>query len=105
MRFITTSNPRLDHAVEHQKRGNRDPGDADRDEDLPAQSHDLVVAVAWERGAEPDEAAHEEGDLDEQPPPAIRQQSREHGDITYPRLRERRQPATHEEDHGEELLS
>src|SRR3546814_1235680 len=67
----------LEHAVIRHQRRHRDPRDAQRNEHLPAQPHDLVVAVARERGAEPDEAAGEEADLREQPPPAIDRQQRD----------------------------
>src|SRR5690606_35941214 len=54
------SRARLEQAEIRHQRHHRDPGDAQRDEDLPAQPHDLVVAVARERSPEPDEAAGEE---------------------------------------------
>src|SRR5688500_16921778 len=52
----------------------RDPHERHRDEDLPAEPHDLIVAVARERGAEPQEAEQEERDLEEQPDEARRAQ-------------------------------
>src|SRR5574337_80183 len=46
------------------------PDQRDRNEDLPAQTHDLVVAKARERGPEPDEHRdHDEG-LQPEPNPA-----------------------------------
>src|SRR5574339_641747 len=50
-----------------QQRGDADPRDGQRNEHLPAQAHDLVVAVARERSAEPDETAGEEEHLGQQP--------------------------------------
>src|SRR3546814_16808678 len=86
----------LEHAVIRHQRRHRDPRDAQRNEHLPAQPHDLVVAVARERGAEPDEAAGEEADLREQPPPAIERQKPAITDV------ERRSAPTQEEDTGTE---
>ena len=60
----------------HRPGGHEDPDDGDRDEHLPAQAHDLVVAVARERGADPDEDEHEEGDLRE-----ARRDLRRRGDL------------------------
>src|SRR5688500_14311469 len=51
----------LEHAFD------RDPHQRHRNEHLPAEAHDLVIAIARERGAEPQEAEQEERDLDEQP--------------------------------------
>src|SRR5690349_12814170 len=47
-----------------------EPDQGDRDEDLPAQPHDLVVAVARERGAHPQEHGDDDEDLDREPDPA-----------------------------------
>src|SRR3712207_8422815 len=41
----------------------QDPAERDRDEPLPAQSHELVVAQPRQRAAEPDEQEDEEQDL------------------------------------------
>src|SRR5690606_30441817 len=69
--FTSVALPRQEHVVIGHQRDHDDPRDRDRDEHLPAQPHDLVIAVARERGAEPDVATGEEGDLGQQPPPAI----------------------------------
>src|SRR4051794_11168232 len=52
---------------------NRDPDDGHRNQDLPAETHDLVVSVARERGAEPQETEQEEEQLGEQPMETIAQ--------------------------------
>src|SRR5476651_1079531 len=49
------------------------PQDCDRNQHLPAQAHDLVVAVARKRGAQPQEHAQQQEDLQQQPMGAIAQ--------------------------------
>ena len=49
-----------------------DPHQGDGNEHLPAQAHDLVVAIARERGAEPQEAEQQEADLGQEPAAAPR---------------------------------
>src|SRR4029453_19617688 len=46
-----------------------EPDQRHRDEDLPAQAHDLVVAETRESGAGPEEHGREHEGLDEQPEP------------------------------------
>ena len=51
-----------------------DPEQGDRDEELPAEAHELVVAHARQRAAQPDEEEHEHPQLDDEPeqaPPAV----------------------------------
>src|SRR5207342_751260 len=93
---VISSLPRREHVVVHQQRRHEDPGDGDGNEDLPAQPHDLVVAVAREGRTEPDEATGEEADLQQQPPPAVDRQQRD------AEAMERAEPAAHEEDRDEE---
>src|SRR6478672_9894686 len=53
-----------------------DPGERDRDEELPAEAHELVVPDAGQRAAQPDEDEHEQPQLDREPqqsPPAAGQ--------------------------------
>src|SRR6266446_7794939 len=51
----------------HPHRDHHQPHERRRDEHLPAEAHDLVVAVARERRPEPQEQRHHEEDLGEQP--------------------------------------
>ena len=44
-----------------------EPPERERDEDLPAEGHELVVAHAGQRGAEPHEHEEEEEELHEEP--------------------------------------
>ena len=53
------------HALDH------DPHQRDGNQHLPAEAHDLVVAVAREGGAQPQEQEQEEEDLQEQPVEAV----------------------------------
>src|SRR3990167_6410773 len=46
------------------------PHQGDWYEDLPAQTHDLVIPEPWESGANPDEHGHHDESLDTQPDPA-----------------------------------
>ena len=58
---------RLHHRAEED-----DPDQRDRDEHLPAEAHDLVVAVARERRADPQEDEQHARDIfDEQPEEAV----------------------------------
>src|SRR5690606_27878304 len=75
--LISVSLSRQEHAVVRHQRGDDDPGDRQRDEHLPAQPHDLVVAITRERRTEPDVRAREEHHLGEQPPPAVDRQQRD----------------------------
>src|ERR1700704_7167022 len=75
-------------------RGDHDqPHDRERYEYLPAQAHDLVVAVARERRPEPQEQRHHEEDLGEQP--------REGWNGIGQRAVPGRRPAAEEHDGGE----
>src|SRR5690606_20802966 len=70
-----------------------DPYQRHRDEHLPAQAHDLVVAIARKRRPEPQEEKSDERKLDAEP-----------DDRRHPGERcevERRVPAAEEHDHGE----
>src|SRR5688500_15493594 len=71
-----------------------DPYQRHRYEDFPAEPHDLVVAVARERRAKPQEARDDEEELEEQPRRVRRAQHR-------PRLGKRREPAAQEHDRAE----
>src|SRR5687767_8534704 len=71
---------RLDPQPHHHQ-----PHQRDRDEDLPAQTHDLVVAEAREGGTHPEEQRADDEDLDAQPDPA--------GDPVEDHAVDRRQPA------------
>src|ERR1700712_421898 len=51
----------------HHRREEDDPDEGDRDEDLPAQPHDLVVPIAREGCANPQEDEQDRADLAEQP--------------------------------------
>src|SRR5580765_259163 len=55
------------HAVDQHQHFHADPDEGHRNEGLPAQPHDLVVAVAWEGGTEPQEQEYEAEHLQEQP--------------------------------------
>src|SRR5262245_3702336 len=68
----------------------RDPDDRHGDEHLPPETHDLIVAVARESAAKPQEAEAEERHLRREPAEARRREERvvEPGDSG-----ERRQPA------------
>src|SRR4051812_30694242 len=66
------SEPDADHGpvrdgLHHEHRHHHDPHQGQGDEDLPAEPHDLVIAVARERRANPEEGEHEERDLGEEP--------------------------------------
>src|SRR5882762_5367103 len=69
------------------------PYDGERYEHLPAEPHDLVVAVARERRPEPQEQRHHEEDLGEQP--------RERRDRAQERGIDGRRPAAEEQERGE----
>src|SRR5215472_15948066 len=58
--------PRPD-AVERQHHLDSDPHQRHGDQRLPAEPHDLVVAVAREGGAEPEEEEQEYEDLEAEP--------------------------------------
>src|SRR5687767_1389713 len=82
--------------VDHEHAEHDQPHQRHRDEHLPAQAHDLVVAIPWERGAEPQETKQEEGDLDRQPVEPWRRQP------AWQRITvEERQPAAEEKDRGQ----
>src|SRR5690348_5341423 len=72
------------------------PCDRNRNEHLPAQPHDLVVAVAREGRAQPQQRRREYEELQEQPPPARLREPAE-----MPAL-ERAEPAAHEQDRHQE---
>jgi hypothetical protein len=63
--------------VGHEHASTSDPDERDGDQHLPAQPHDLVVAIARERGAEPQEQEQEEEQLDRQPVGAGQRQQRD----------------------------
>src|SRR5256885_10196136 len=69
------------------------PDDRERYEHLPAEPHDLVVAVARERRPEPQEQRHHEEDLGEQP--------REWRDRAQKRRIDGRRPTAAEHDRGD----
>src|SRR5690348_13054620 len=58
--------PRSDSEVGHQALDG-EPYQGHRDEHLPAEPHDLVVAVARERCAEPEEEEERDEDLEGEP--------------------------------------
>src|SRR5271155_2071277 len=49
----------------------RDPHQGDRNQHLPAEPHDLIVAVARKRGSQPQEYAQQEEHLQHQPVRAV----------------------------------
>ena len=74
-----------------------DPDQRDRDQHLPADGHELVVADPGQRAAEPDEHEHEDQHLDEEP---------EHRPVAAVRPRQqrdrpRRPPAAEEQRGGD----
>src|SRR3546814_12753220 len=75
-------------------RGQHQPEQRERQEHLPAEAHELVVAIAREGRADPKEAGQHQGDLDKQP-----DRPRNPG---KGREVERRQPADAEQDRSEE---
>jgi len=80
-----------------------DPDDGDGNKNLPAQAHDLVVAIPRKGRPEPEKCVHEEGHLDEQPREAAADDPAE-PQVVVPGLEvsdalERRRPAAQEE-HG-----
>src|SRR5690606_25854452 len=81
----------------HPDRDHDQPDQRHRNEDLPAKPHDLVVPIARERGAEPDEQRDDEEGLEEQPAPAHQPGGQE----TEFEERERRLPAAEEHDRRE----
>ena len=105
MVMLTTA-PRPDLEVHHHA-FDHDPDDGHRNQDLPAETHDLVVAVARERGAEPEEQEQEEEQscsnsqwkpsLSSQPSNGIVAQRSVRGDVAV----ERAQPAAEEEHRGQ----
>src|SRR3954452_12908598 len=50
-----------------QDRVDHDAGHADGDRDLPTDIHQLIVAIAGERAAEPDHHVDDHGDFHEEP--------------------------------------
>ena len=46
------------------------PDQGEWNEDLPTQTHDLVIAITWERGTHPQEHGHDHKGLDAKPNPA-----------------------------------
>src|SRR5215470_19607354 len=61
--------PRPD-AIERQHHLDPDPHQRHGNQRLPAEPHDLVIAVAREGGAEPEEQKHDQKNLDQEPPEA-----------------------------------
>ena len=84
----------VDPARVHEPRRSQDPDDRDRDEDLPAEPHDLVVAVTGERRAEPEETEQEETRLEHQPVQARCRQPRDVADDDGDAIDETRIQAT-----------
>src|SRR5439155_1523891 len=76
------------HADPHQRHG---------DQRLPSEAHDLVVAVAGERGPEPQEQEQQYENLEAEPAEA-RVRERRGADAWIPL--KRRQPAAEEHDRG-----
>src|SRR6185437_10244942 len=72
------------------------PHDRDRDEHLPAEPHDLVVAVTREGRAQPDQRRREHEELQDQPPPTGLREPAE-----MPAL-ERAEPTAHEQHRHQE---
>jgi hypothetical protein len=60
------------------------PHQSDRDEDLPAQTHDLVIAITREGRSEPEETEEEEGGLEYEPVNAVAQQGANDGASNAP---------------------
>src|SRR5258706_213020 len=54
----------------HPQPDEHEPDERDWNEDLPAQTHDLVVAVARECGANPEEQGADDENLEAEPDPA-----------------------------------
>src|SRR5690606_6742460 len=81
-------------------RGDDNPDDRDRDEDLPAQAHDLVVAIARECRAEPQVQEGEQEGLDHRPLPAALPDPVDPGYVGADPALQRTQPAAHEQDAG-----
>src|SRR5262249_39506641 len=85
---------RLHHRAEEHDRDERDGN-----EHLPAEAHDLVVAIAGERGADPEEEEEQREHLREEPEEAVSEGIRaEHLDMIQDRPR--RQPAAEEHRRG-----
>src|SRR5687768_7537665 len=79
------------------------PDDGHGNQRLPAQPHDLVVAIAGESRTQPQEQAQEEEGLHQQPVQAIAQQRPKQRDVVGVAAggqddRKRRQPSAEEED-------
>ncbi len=66
IRYGPWGSPGTDVVTEH-GRLDRDPHQRDRNQDLPTQAHDLVVAIAREGGSQPQEDAQQQENLDDQP--------------------------------------
>src|SRR5580692_3179494 len=67
--------PRADSPPSHQPLDS-DPHERHRDEHLPSEAHDLVVAIAWKCGTEPQKKAQQHENLQHQPVAAWRAQAR-----------------------------
>src|SRR5580692_9624565 len=68
------------------------PDDGHRDQHLPAQPHDLVIAIAGKGGAEPQEQEQEQESLEEQPAEA---RGRQDGGPQHRPAVKRTQPPAH----------
>src|SRR5262245_42978787 len=75
LRMLVSPGP--DFRVCHHAFGH-DPDDGHRNQDLPAETHDLVVPVTRERRAEPEEQEEDEEQLQEQPMEAVAEGEGEH---------------------------
>src|SRR5690348_15137582 len=99
LRYSTTlfiSMPYRHHVEVLENARHENPRDRNRDEHLPAEPHDLVVAVTRESRAQPDQRGGEHEELQDQPPPAGLGEPAE-----MPAL-ERAEPAAHEQDRHQE---
>src|SRR5688572_26098762 len=67
IRFMGASLPPDPERRLHPRAEDEDPHQRHRNEYLPAETHDLVVAVARKGGAEPQERRDDEEELDEKP--------------------------------------
>src|ERR1700754_4812618 len=105
MRFMVFACPSAEREPAEVLEAARDehPDDRDRDEHLPAEPHDLVVAVAREACAEPDVRGREEEHLEEEPTPAaLPDPFEEPRTVAVDQALERARPAAEEQDRREE---
>src|SRR3984885_8058366 len=77
-----------------------EPHQRDRNQRLPAEAHDLIVPIAREGGAQPQEREHRKQGLQAEPEESRLREQRIRGHEPRPAV-ERREPAAEEEDHGE----